>query len=185
VLDAVNRQDERGFEYFNRVIASTGLTLDNTVRCDKGRSAFKGSNLKEDAALRKILDEIAAGTIASGSILIVENLDRISRQGPNLVRQVLARVTDNGVEIHILNINQMLKKNWENDFGQSVVVDNELQRAWKESLYKSDRIGRAWKAKKDNAAGSVSLTARLLKSQKKSPWFKGFIVSPVSASESR
>jgi hypothetical protein len=75
VLDAVNRQDERGFEYFNRVIASTGLTLDNTVRCDKGRSAFKGSNLKEDAALRKILDEIAAGTIASGSILIVENLD--------------------------------------------------------------------------------------------------------------
>ena len=151
----IDRQDERGFEYFNRVIASTGLTLDNTVRCDKGRSAFKGSNLKEDAALRKILDEIAAGTIASGSILIVENLDRISRQGPKLARQVLARVTDNGVEIHILNINQMLKKNWENDFGQSVVVDNELQRAWKESLYKSDRIGRAWKAKKDNAANKV------------------------------
>ena len=131
------------------------------MRCDKGRSAFKGSNLKEDAALRKILDEIAAGTIASGSILIVENLDRISRQGPKLARQVLARVTDNGVEIHILNINQMLKKNWENDFGQSVVVDNELQRAWKESLYKSDRIGRAWKAKKDNASKDFPLTTNV------------------------
>jgi DNA invertase Pin-like site-specific DNA recombinase len=150
----IDRQDERGLEYYNRSIAPTGMPLDNTVRCDKGRSAFKGGNLKEDGALRKILDEIAAGTIATGSILIVENLDRISRQGPKLARQVLARITDHDVEIHILNITQNLKRNWENDFGQSVVVDNELQRAWKESLCKSDRIGRAWQSKREKAAAT-------------------------------
>jgi len=155
----IDRQDERGLEYYNRVIAPTGLPLDNTVRCDK-RSAFKGSHLAKDGALRKILDEIAACSIVPGSILICENLDRISRQGPKLARQTLAAVTDFDVEIHVLNINQVLRRNWENNFGQSVVVDNELQRAWNESLSKSDRISRAKDAAKDKAAAGGWVLSR-------------------------
>ncbi len=154
----IDRQDERGLEYCNRLIVPTGMPLDSDVRCDKGRSAFKGKHLQEDGALRKILDEIKVGTIFRGSILIVENLDRISRQGPKLARQILARITDYEVEIHIVNINQILKRNWENEFGQSVVVDNELQRAWKESLYKSDRIGKSRAGKKGNADSRAPIT---------------------------
>jgi hypothetical protein len=46
----------------------------------------------------------------------------------------------------------------QNEFGQSVVVDNELQRAWKESLYKSDRIGKSWAGKKGNADSRAPIT---------------------------
>ena len=41
------------------------------------------------------------------------------------------------------------------DFAQPVIVDSELQRAWKESLSKSERIGAAWSYKKANATSEV------------------------------
>jgi hypothetical protein len=150
----IDRQEQRGLEYYNRVIAPTGIALDNEIHSDSGRSAFSGKNLNEDGALRKILDEIKTGRIEAGSILICENLDRISRQGPKLARQTLAKITDCGVQIHVLP-NLILKRNWENIPAQSIPVDLEIDRAHSESSYKSERVSAAWTTKKANALKEV------------------------------
>jgi hypothetical protein len=66
-----------------------------------------------------------------------------------------AAFLDRGVEIHILNLNMVLTRNWENDPSRFYAVDGELQRAWRESLCKSERIGAAFHKKKANAASKV------------------------------
>lgn len=62
---------------------------------------------------------------------------------------------DNGVEVHIVNISTKLTRGWENDPTKSIIVDIELGRALKESEYKSDRIGAAWRSKKARASKQV------------------------------
>src|SRR5262252_8134776 len=48
---------------------------------DRGLSAHDGTHIRS-GALGQFLAEVAAGRIAEGSILIVENLDRLSRENP-------------------------------------------------------------------------------------------------------
>ena len=46
---------------------------------DIGVSAFKGANVRE-GALGRFLEAVRAGTVKRGSYLIVESLDRLSRE---------------------------------------------------------------------------------------------------------
>ena len=54
------------------------MILDESLR-DIGVSAFKGKNAIK-GALKKFIELVEAGRIEKGSILILESLDRLSRQ---------------------------------------------------------------------------------------------------------
>jgi DNA invertase Pin-like site-specific DNA recombinase len=84
------------------------------MACDEALSAWKGEHV-EKGSLGHFLAEIKVGRIATGSILIAENLDRISRQGPKIARRLIEQIVDNGVDVHIVNISMKLTRNWEND----------------------------------------------------------------------
>ena len=73
--DSLRRQTE-GAERF---CAQHGLTLDHSL-IDDGVSAFKGANL--EASLGKFLKDIEAGVISRDVVLIVENMDRVTRINP-------------------------------------------------------------------------------------------------------
>jgi hypothetical protein len=47
---------------------------------------------------------------------------------------------------------------WENDPGRSHLVDAELGRAWRESVYKSDRGSLTWQNKRANAVNGLAIT---------------------------
>lgn len=123
-------------DWYNREIAHLGIPLDETFT-DSARSAYKGEHVGKNGDLGRFLAAIQSGAVAKGSILIAENLDRICRQGPKIARVLLARIVDNGVEVHIVNIGKKLTYGWENRTEDSVVVDMELSRAFKESERKS------------------------------------------------
>jgi len=91
---------------------------------------------------------IQSGAVSKGSILIAENLDRISRQGPKIARELFKEIVDKGVDVHILNITTKLTYGWENHPRYSVIVDLELDRAFKESERKSQLIKAGLKAVK-------------------------------------
>lgn len=55
------------------------IRLDLTLT-DEARSAWKGDHLAGDGALGKLLEMVRAGTINRGTVLLVEALDRLSRQ---------------------------------------------------------------------------------------------------------
>ncbi len=91
-------------------------------------------SIRKRGDLGRFLAAIQSGAVSKGSILIAENLDRISRQGPKIARKLFERIVDEGVEIHIVNIAKKLTYGWENRTEDSVVVDMELKRAsWSRS----------------------------------------------------
>ncbi|MGF6674048.1 recombinase family protein [Paraburkholderia tuberum] len=58
-----------------------GLILDRSLRMeDRGKSAHKGEHVKKGGALGAFIERIKAGDVVPGDTLIVENLDRLSRQ---------------------------------------------------------------------------------------------------------
>jgi DNA invertase Pin-like site-specific DNA recombinase len=73
--DSYRRQTEAANEYARR----HGLVLDTELTfTDLGVSAFRGANAKT-GALGVFLEAVKDGTIAPGSHLLIENLDRLTR----------------------------------------------------------------------------------------------------------
>ena len=74
--DSLRRQSEAAKDY----AAKHGLELDETLTFrDLGTSAFRGLNIGA-GKLGAFLDAVSNGLIVSGSYLLVESLDRISRE---------------------------------------------------------------------------------------------------------
>src|SRR5690242_9369427 len=73
--DSLRRQTEASEKWCDR----NGLALDTTIR-DLGVSAHRGKHRSDKAALGRFLEEVKAGRVPRGSYLVIENLDRLSRE---------------------------------------------------------------------------------------------------------
>ena len=66
---------------------------------DEGISAYSGANRAPGSLLFQFEQEAEAGRYRNGHVLVVENLDRISRQGYDAVLPFLQKLTNQGVTI--------------------------------------------------------------------------------------
>jgi DNA invertase Pin-like site-specific DNA recombinase len=82
----------------------TSLILTATV-IDEGKSASKGAHLK--ANLGKFLAEANTGKYAD-CVLVVEELDRLSRLGINETANLIQRILKAGLEVHITQTNRVI-----------------------------------------------------------------------------
>ncbi|MEI6606958.1 MAG: recombinase family protein [Verrucomicrobiota bacterium] len=74
---------------------------------DLGVSAFKGDNLEH--GLGDLLQACEDGLIPRGSAIVVEALDRLSRQRPRVVSTLLGTLLDKyGLELHLTGIKRVL-----------------------------------------------------------------------------
>src|SRR5262245_52797751 len=73
--DTIRRQLEWSKTWCER----NGVHLDTSLRCDKAVSAFRGKN-RAKGALADFLGMIQGGRVAKGSLLLIESLDRLSRE---------------------------------------------------------------------------------------------------------
>jgi DNA invertase Pin-like site-specific DNA recombinase len=127
-------------KWYAQEIAHLGIPLDETFT-DSARSAYKGEHVGKHGDLGRFVVAIKSGAVSKGSILIVENVDRLSRQGPKIARKLLEQIVDNGVDVHFATLGKKLIYGWENRTEDSIVIDIELKRAFEESLRKSEMIG--------------------------------------------
>lgn len=140
--------------------AQRGIQLDDTLR-DLGVSAFHGTN-RTEGALKRFLTLVEEGRIERGSYLIVESLDRISRQSVDTAVYELLDLIRAGVVVVTLSdgqeySNERLRTDW-TPLIVSVAI---MARAHEESLTKSKRVSAAWQRKKDLArAEKKPLTPR-------------------------
>lgn len=154
--DSLRRQTEKAAKWCE----TRGLTLDNSLR-DLGVSAYRGAN-RDMGALRSFLQLVEKGEIEKGSILIVESLDRISREA---VLDAAARLFDlirEGITVVTLSDGQEYSaERLRDDWTPLIVSIAIMARAHEESKLKGERVGEAW-AKKKNAARTEKrpLTAR-------------------------
>ncbi|MFG3502928.1 recombinase family protein [Pseudomonas sp. NPDC047963] len=116
---------------------------------DKGRSAYTASHLDDEGQLRRFLNLVEDGSIEPGSYLLIESLDRLSREKVSvafprfldLINKGITVVTLADARAYSLPINEM-------DLIISIV---HMSRAHNESSLKGQRISAAWTNKKELA----------------------------------
>lgn len=106
---------------------------------DRGRSAWKGDHLKV-GGLGQFKARLDAGEIAPGSVLVIENLDRLSRENVKKARRWIEEVTEAGVRVAVASLGKVFD---EASLSGENLVDLiqyllEAQRSNAESQRKSD-----------------------------------------------
>lgn len=154
--DSVARQTKLSVEY----AAKNGLDLDTDLNLsDLGISAFDRSNLNK-GALGQFLRLVEESRIPHGSYLLVESLDRLSRDKVMDALHIFMGILKAGITVVTLADEQVysyekVNENW-SSLIMSIVI---MSRANEESAMKSHRIRSSWDAKRKNI-GNKRLTKR-------------------------
>ena len=151
---------ERQLDRTRNYCAQNGLTLDESLKADDGYSAFRGTNIKK-GSLGQFVAMVKRGEVPTGTALVIENLDRLSRQGTRVTRELVTQLTDAGIEVHVVSINRIFRADFENDLTDYIILGVESERSFKESKYKSERVGSAWKTKKLKATCDHAITPKV------------------------
>jgi len=125
---------------------------------DDGVSGFRGEHRKK-GRLGAFLRLVAQGKIEPGSILLVENLDRFSREVAIESFLSLQNLLMKGIDVVILESNRHLTGKNQNDFDYIQTL-LEFSRSHSESLRKQETCGASWRKKKENAIDRV-ITGRV------------------------
>jgi DNA invertase Pin-like site-specific DNA recombinase len=154
--DSFRRQTEAAVEY----VAKHGLNLDTELTFeDRGISAYHGKNA-ETGKLGAFLDAVKAGAVAPGSYLLVESLDRISRQFARRAFRTLENICEEGITVVTLcDGREYTADALDSDPTALLMSILIFMRANEESVMKGRRVRAAWGAKRQNAATKV-LTSR-------------------------
>lgn len=132
---------ERQAEYSKKWAAERGMTLDDTLSLkDEGLSAYHQRHIKQ-GALGTFLAAVSDGLIPTGSVLIVEGLDRLSRAEPIQAQAQLAQIVNAGITVVTASdgreYNRERLKAQPMDLVYSLLV---MIRAHEESATKSTRV---------------------------------------------
>ncbi len=174
--ESIRRQREAGQRWMDR---HSQHTLDTTLKLrDLGVSAFRGKN-KNTGALGKFIQCVQNGTVPKGSILMLENLDRFSREQAFDAATVFNALVKAGIAILVLDPEQLID---ESNIGKmevvmptiiSMLLSNE------ESRKKSERSIFNWQKRRESArnegkpiAGHCPAWLRCIKKGKKVDHFE-------------
>lgn len=124
---------------------------------DEGISAYDGSNRSGQSSLAKFERMAHAGDIPDGSVLVVERLDRISRESPHAVVRFVSSMLEANIAIAIASNDRLYVGDVPFDQLIDMVVTAKLSN--EESEKKSERLRAAWARKRRRAADGVPLTS--------------------------
>jgi DNA invertase Pin-like site-specific DNA recombinase len=142
--DSLRRQMRRSEEYARE----HNLTIDETFSLqDIGLSAFSGANV-EKGDLGVFLQAVKDGRIKKGSYLLVESLDRLSRQKVETPLGMFLEILKHGIYIATL-IDGHLYTPGKIDYPQLTFSLAIMARSFDESVTKSDRVASAWQNKRE------------------------------------
>ncbi|MBA3710013.1 MAG: recombinase family protein, partial [Planctomycetes bacterium] len=145
--DSTRRQRELAFVYAQ----AHGLDLDQSSYQDLGVSAFRGKNSKV-GALRAFLDAIEENIIPQGSFLLVESLDRISRDQILDAQGLFLQIVNAGVTLVTLADQRLYSRVTINANPTDLIISLlTMIRANEESATKSRRLKASWANKRINA----------------------------------
>jgi DNA invertase Pin-like site-specific DNA recombinase len=151
--DSIRRQTKRAEEF----CASRGWVLDDSYS-DRGVSGYKGKNHTE-GALSQFLALVQSGEVPAGTVLLIESLDRLTREEPFEAIALFSKIITAGVTIITLADGKTYDRNAVKDMGNMLYMVIVACRAHEESMMKADRLGRAWQQKRDQMSEGHKLTS--------------------------
>jgi DNA invertase Pin-like site-specific DNA recombinase len=134
-----------------------GLELVDESFRDLGVSALRDANVLE-GSLGRFIDAVKAGKVAPGSILLVESLDRLSRQQVRKGLSLFLTIIELGVTIITLKDGQIYSPD-RCEMSELLISVMILSRAREEAETKGKRVADAWAAKRRSARNGKPMTA--------------------------
>ena len=143
--DSLRRQTAKAEEYAQK----HELVLDTTLNMhDLGLSGYSGEH-KTKGALGNFLKLVKNGRIEKGSLLIVESLDRLSREKISIALNSFTSLLDSGISIMTLMDQRLYTPDYDlNELISSITI---MSSAHYESKQKQERLLETWKEKRANA----------------------------------
>jgi DNA invertase Pin-like site-specific DNA recombinase len=156
--DSIRRQTEATAAWCQRhkVQLDTSLSLR-----DEGVSAFRGKHRTnpDEHALAAFLQLVKSGRVPEGSYLVLENLDRLTRESIVPAVNLFTGILLAGVRVVQLSpVEQVFTAGA--DITSIMLALVELSRGHSESKMKSERVGGAWRQKK-RCAADRALTSKV------------------------
>src|ERR1035437_3831408 len=144
--DSLRRQTKAAEAYCLRA----ELQLDTSLSpLDLGISAHHGKNQSE-GALGAFLSAVKTGKVAKGSTLVVESLDRLSRQEVPEALELFLSIIRAGIVIVTLSPEQRFEKATLN-MTSLIISISQMSRAFEESALKSSRLKASWLSRRAKA----------------------------------
>jgi DNA invertase Pin-like site-specific DNA recombinase len=151
--DSLRRQREMSRKYADQ----HGLELvEEFDLYDIGVSAYSGKNIAS-GAFGRFLDAVRNGKIEKGSYLLVESFDRMSRQEPMVALRPFMEIVQAGLILVTLDDERVFSGKI--SFEDLIISIAKMSRANEESARKSERVSKAWEAKRTGLS-QKKLTAR-------------------------
>ncbi|WP_122033035.1 recombinase family protein [Aliivibrio sp. EL58] len=135
-----------------------GYTFNDTF-IDQGVSAYKGNNVSS-GELGSFIEAVKSGAVPRGSILVIEALDRLSRQDISKAMRQFLELTGLGLEIVTLSDNQLYSEESIGENGMQLMMSLMfMMKANEESKLKSERISDAKKRAYDKGVKGEGLVS--------------------------
>ncbi|UDL90190.1 recombinase family protein [Mesorhizobium sp. PAMC28654] len=143
----------RQFALAEKWSIENGIPLaDDRIMTDAGVSAFKGRNLEQASALGAFLKAAQDGKIRRGSYLLVESIDRLSRQGVFATAAIVQEIWKAGISIVTLTDSKTYHPDC-NDMDALMIVFVAM-RAKEESATKGKRVKQSYIKRNAKAAAT-------------------------------
>ncbi|WP_430912743.1 recombinase family protein [Methylobacterium sp. sgz302541] len=158
--DGYRRQVQLREDYLAR---NPHLTLNTSLDLnDIGVSGFTGANAATDSRLDIFQKAVADGRVPKGSYLLVESLDRFSRDEVDIAQHMLLGLMRAGIIIVSLTDKRIYRSGLSGAEQQASFIFSvmTLMRAHEESRIKSERLQATWTQKRAKIA-TRKLTARV------------------------
>lgn len=141
----IDRQIEKARTYCR----DNGLTFSEDTFSDKGKSAFKSKHRSKDSELTRFIDAVSKGIVKKGSVLIVEALDRLSREEMETAITLFRSILKMGIDVVTLSDNKRYTHHSDSTMIDWItsIVHFEAANAYSKNL--SNRVGNAWKKKQE------------------------------------
>jgi DNA invertase Pin-like site-specific DNA recombinase len=142
--DSLRRQLEKSEAF----AAEHNRLLDTRLR-DLGKSAYTGANRK--AALGRFLEMVRLGQVPRGSWLLVEALDRISRDHVDRALRLFLDIIDAGIVVVTLSDRQFYStETIRGNYTKLIISIAAMSQAHEDSALKGGRVSAAWSNKRAN-----------------------------------
>ncbi len=174
---ATGDSERRQEESFNKWLSANSDTYElyQPFR-DLGKSGYTGKHLRSDGSLGKLLQQTEDGTFKQGDVLVVEAIDRLSRQEPLSALDLFGKIVRAGLTILTLEDGQKYNtESLNNNASSLAILVYKIQAAHEYSKRLAERIKAAHFQKRVKA--SQGSTDKVLSA----PWLKnGEIYEPIA-----
>jgi DNA invertase Pin-like site-specific DNA recombinase len=136
-----------------------GMVLDYSLKPDRAVSAFRGKHRKK-GHLAAFVRKVESGEVKPGSALVIESLDRLSREEPEEALTFLLDLVRRGLEIHCI-LDREVYRRGEMDEMRLFKAILTYSRSSQESKRKSERCSEIAAQNRERARNGVCISARV------------------------